>query len=161
MRLWGVIGWKNAGKTGLVERLVAEFVARGFRVSTVKHAHHGFEPDTPGKDSHRHRLAGASEVLCVSPDRFMLTGAVGDTPLAALLARLAPVDLVLVEGYKTGAHPKIEVVATGNDRPLVAATDAEVRAIAADTPLDGLGRPVFARDDTAAIADFIARESNL
>ena len=110
MKVWGVVGWKNAGKTGLMERLVAEFVARGVTVSTVKHAHHAFDIDQPGKDSHRHREAGASEVLLGSGARWALMAELrgADLPdLDALLSKLSPVDLVLVEGFKGASHPKI------------------------------------------------------
>ncbi|MEL6889328.1 MAG: molybdopterin-guanine dinucleotide biosynthesis protein B, partial [Pseudomonadota bacterium] len=126
MRLYGVVGWKNAGKTGLMERLVAEITSRGHSVSTVKHAHHSFDVDHPGKDSYRHRVAGAHEVLLASRQRVALMQELrgADEPsLDALLARLSPVDLVLVEGYKRDAHPKVEAhrVVTGN--PLIAPDD--------------------------------------
>ncbi|MBT8418520.1 MAG: molybdopterin-guanine dinucleotide biosynthesis protein B, partial [Silicimonas sp.] len=111
MKVWGVVGWKNSGKTGLMERLVIEFVARGLRVSTVKHAHHGFDVDHPGKDSYRHREAGATEVLLASRKRFALMHehrGEAEPELEDMLAKLAPVDLVLVEGYKRDRHPKVE-----------------------------------------------------
>lgn len=160
MRLYGVTGWKNAGKTGLMERLVAEITGRGISVSTVKHAHHSFDVDRPGKDSHRHRLAGAREVLLSSRNRFALMHEMQggpELPLAALLAKLSPVDLVLIEGYKRDRHPKIEAhrAATGNG--LIAPDDPTIRAVASDVPLD-LDRPVFDLDDTRAIADFILAE---
>ena len=111
MKLYGIVGWKNAGKTGVMERLVTEFTTRGLRVSTLKHAHHAFDIDRPGKDSHRHRMAGAQEVLVASKDRWALMhelrGA-APPPLSELLARLSPVDIVLVEGWKGDPHPKIE-----------------------------------------------------
>lgn len=163
MNIFGVTGWKNAGKTGLVERLVTEITSRGFSVSTVKHAHHSFDVDHPGRDSYRHRAAGASEVILASGNRVAqmteLRGAPEPT-LQQLLARLASVDLVLVEGYKREAHPKVEAfrAETGND--LIAPGDSSIRAVASDTPLD-LDRPVFDLDDTAAIADFILREVGL
>lgn len=160
MKLYGVVGWKNAGKTGLMERLVTEITGRGFRVSTVKHAHHTFDVDHAGKDSHRHRVAGATEVLLASRNRFALMHELRDEDepvLADLLDKLSPVDLVLIEGYKRDQHPKIEAhrVVTGN--PLIAPGDDTVRAVASDTPLD-LDRPVFDLDDTVAIADFILAE---
>ena len=135
MRLFGVVGWKNAGKTGLMERLVADITARGFTVSTVKHAHHSFDVDHPGKDSFRHRKAGASEVLLSSRNRVALMQELrGDQepPLAELLTRLSPVDLVLIEGYKRDDHPKVEAhrVETGN--PLIAPGDPTIKAIASD-----------------------------
>ena len=109
MRVYGVTGWKNAGKTGLMERLVAEITGRGFSVSTVKHAHHTFEVDHPGKDSHRHRVAGAREVLLASRNRVALMHELRDEEepkLETLLARLSPVDLVLIEGYKRDAQDR-------------------------------------------------------
>ena len=163
MRVYGVTGWKNAGKTGLMERLVAEITARGFSVSTVKHAHHTFEVDHPGKDSHRHRVAGAREVLLASRNRVALMQELRgeDEPtLEALLARLSPVDLVLIEGYKRDAHPKIEAYRAEPGNPLIAPDDETIKAVASDTPLD-LDRPVFDLNDTVAIADFILAEVGL
>lgn len=163
MRLYGVVGWKNAGKTGLMERLVTEITGRGYSVSTVKHAHHSFDVDHPGKDSHRHRVAGATEVLLASRNRFALMHELRDTDepgLADLLTKLALVDLVLVEGYKRDAHPKIEAHRAETGNPLIAPDDPTIRAIASDTPL-ALDRPVFDLDDTDAIADFILAEVGL
>lgn len=163
MRLFGVVGWKNAGKTGLMERLVTEITGRGITVSTVKHAHHSFDVDHPGKDSFRHRTAGASEVLLASGNRFALMhelrGA-SEPSLAELLTRLSPVDLVLIEGYKRDDHPKVEAHRSVTGNPLIAPGDPTVRAVAADVPLD-LDRPVFDLNDTAAIADFILAEVGL
>lgn len=163
MKLYGVTGWKNAGKTGLMERLVSEFVARGLRVSTVKHAHHSFDVDHIGKDSHRHREAGASEVLLASRNRFALMHELRDEDeptLQTLLSKLAPVDLVLVEGYKRDRHPKIEAFRAETGNPLIAPEDDTIRAIASDSPLD-VDRPVFDLNDTRAIADFIMGEVGL
>ncbi|NUH65741.1 bifunctional molybdopterin-guanine dinucleotide biosynthesis adaptor protein MobB/molybdopterin molybdotransferase MoeA [Sulfitobacter sp. S0837] len=163
MRVYGVVGWKNAGKTGLMERLVAEITGRGFTVSTVKHAHHSFDVDHPGKDSHRHRIAGAREVLLASGARFALMHELRgaeEPPLEAQLARLSPVDLVLVEGYKRDAHPKVEAHRAETGNPLIAPGDNTVRAVAADVPLT-LDRPVFDLNDTTAVADFILREVGL
>lgn len=163
MRLYGVVGWKNAGKTGLMERLVTEITGRGISVSTVKHAHHSFDVDHPGKDSHRHRVAGATEVLLASRNRFALMHELRneDEPsLSELLQKLAPVDLVLIEGYKRDTHPKVEAHRTVTGNPLIAPDDPTVRAVASDTPLD-LDRPVFDLDDTKAIADFILSEVGL
>ncbi|WP_420557282.1 molybdopterin-guanine dinucleotide biosynthesis protein B [Roseovarius sp.] len=163
MKLYGVVGWKNAGKTGLMERLVTEITGRGFTVSTVKHAHHRFDVDHPGKDSHRHRVAGATEVLLASRNRFALMHELRDEDepsLDALLSKLAPVDLVLIEGYKRDAHPKVEAHRSVTGNPLIAPDDPTVRAVASDTALD-LDRPVFDLDDTKAIADFILSETGL
>jgi molybdopterin-guanine dinucleotide biosynthesis protein MobB len=163
MRIYGVVGWKNAGKTGLMERLVTEITHRGFTVSTVKHAHHTFDVDHAGKDSHRHRVAGATEVLLASRNRFALMHElrVEEEPtLEMLLTKLAPVDLVLVEGYKRDQHPKIEAHRSETGNPLIAPDDPTIRALASDTPLT-LDRPVFDLNDTAGIADFILAEVGL
>lgn len=163
MKVYGVIGWKNAGKTGLVERLLTDITARGVTVSTVKHSHHMFDIDHPGKDSYRHRSAGASEVLLSSRNRVAvmqeLRGA-PEPPLEDLLARLRPVDLVLIEGYKRDQHPKVEAFRAVTGKPLIATNDPTVRAVASDSPLD-LDRPFFDLDDTEAIADFILAEVGL
>ena len=157
MKIYGVVGYKNAGKTGLMERLVTEITGRGFSVSTIKHAHHSFDVDHAGKDSFRHRQAGAHQVLLASRARWALMtelrGA-DEPPLADLLARLNPVDLVLIEGYKRDAHPKVEAFRAEPNNPLIAPTDATVRAVATDTPVQ-IDRPVFDLNDTKAIANFI------
>lgn len=163
MRIYGVVGWKNAGKTGLMERLVTEITGRGITVSTVKHAHHSFDVDHPGKDSYRHRVAGATEVLLASRNRYALMHELRDREeptLQELLAHLSPVDLVLVEGYKRDAHPKVEAHRAETGNPLIAPEDDTIRAVASDVPLD-LDRPVFDLNDTAAIADFILSEVGL
>ena len=163
MRIYGVTGWKNAGKTGLMERLVNEITGRGFSVSTVKHAHHAFDVDQPGRDSHRHRVAGATEVLLASRNRFALMHELRDEDepaLATLLDKLAPVDLVLIEGYKRDRHPKVEAFRADAGHDLIAPGDTSIRAVASDTPLD-LDRPVFDLNDTVAIADFILSEVGL
>ena len=163
MKLYGVVGWKNAGKTGLMERLVTEISGRGLSVSTVKHAHHVFDVDQPGKDSYRHRQAGATEVLLASRKRFALMHELRDAPeprLEELLSKLSPVDLVLIEGYKRDAHHKIEAHRAQTGNPLIAHEDKTIRAVASDTPME-LDRPVFDLDDTVAIADFILSEVGL
>ena len=160
MRIYGVVGWKNAGKTGLMERLVTEITSRGISVSTIKHAHHSFDVDHEGKDSFRHRQAGATEVLLASRNRFALMHELRqeDEPsLDDLLPRLSPVDLVLIEGYKRDQHPKIEAHRAETGNPLIAPDDPTIRAVASDTPLD-LDRPVFDLDATKAIADFVLAE---
>ncbi len=163
MRIYGIVGYKNAGKTGLMERLVTEITGRGFSVSTLKHAHHTFDVDQPGKDSYRHRTAGAQQVLLASRARWALMTEIQDAkepPLADLLTRLDPVDLVLVEGYKRDGHPKVEAHRTETGNSLIARDDQTVRAVASDTALD-LDRPVFDLNDTTAIADFILSEVGL
>ncbi len=164
MKLYGVMGWKNSGKTGLVERLVADITRRGLSVSTIKHAHHDVDLDQPGKDTWRHRQAGAHEVLMASPLRYAILhetrGGVEPT-LADLAARLAPVDLVLVEGYKRDAHPKIEVLRQETGQPLIQPTDPMVRAVASNAAVQGLSVPHFDLDDTAGIADFLLADCGL
>ena len=164
MRVYGVTGWKNSGKTVLMERLVADLTGRGLTVSTVKHAHHAFDVDQPGKDSHRHRSAGASQVLVASRNRWALMSELrgaAEPELEALLARLDPVDLVLVEGYKRDRHPKIEVRRAATAQDLIAAGDATIEAVASDAPVPGLAIPVFDLDDVAAIAGFILARTGL
>lgn len=163
MKIYGVVGWKNAGKTGLMERLVGEICARGFSVSTIKHAHHVFDVDHPGKDSYRHRQAGAREVLLASRKRFALMHELRDQDeptLGELLGKLAPVDLVLIEGYKRDAHAKIEAFRGVTGNALIAQDDPTIRAIASDTPLE-VNRPVFDLNDTKRIAEFILAEVGL
>ena len=163
MRLYGIVGYKNAGKTGLMERLVTEITGRGLSVSTLKHAHHAFDVDQPGKDSYRHRDAGAHQVLLASRARWALMTELrghDEPPLADLLAQLDPVDLVLVEGYKRDTHPKVEAYRAETGNPVLAHKDPTVRAMAADTRVQ-LDRPVFDLNDTKAIADFILAEVGL
>ncbi|MBP9048297.1 MAG: molybdopterin-guanine dinucleotide biosynthesis protein B [Tabrizicola sp.] len=162
MRVYGVIGWKNSGKTNLMERLVAEISGRGFSVSTVKHVHHAVDLDHPGKDTFRHRQAGAREVVLASADRLaiMVEHRGPEPELPAVLARLAPVDLVLVEGYKRDAHPKVEVWREETGHPLIQPGDPLVRAVATDAVLR-LPVPVLDLNDTGAVADFILREVGL
>ena len=167
MRVYGVIGWKNAGKTTLVERLVAEITGRGFAVSTLKHTHHGVDVDRPGKDSHRHRAAGAHQVILASSARWaLMTELRGgpETPLETLIGKLDPVDLVLVEGWKRDDHPKIEAWRAATGQPLIARDDPTVRAIATnDAPeiRPAVQRPVIGLDDIPAIADFILSDVGL
>ena len=131
MKVFGVIGWKNSGKTSLMERLVTDITARGLTVSTVKHVHHDVDLDQPGKDTFRHRAAGAVEVVLASANRFALMHEHRglEPALAEILSRLAPVDLVLVEGYKRDAHPKIEVFRRETGHALIQPTDPTTRAI--------------------------------
>lgn len=163
MKIFGVTGYKNAGKTGLMERLVTEITGRGFTVSTLKHAHHSFDIDHPGKDSYRHRAAGAHQVVLSSGNLWAMMTELRDTPeppLADLLAQMAPVDLILVEGWKRDNHPKIEAFRAAPNNPLIATNDPTIKAVASDTQLD-LDRPVFDLNDTTIIADFILSETGL
>ena len=164
-KIFGIAGWKNSGKTGLAVRLVSELVARGYRVSTIKHAHHDFDIDKVGADSYRHRQAGAHEVTIVSGTRFAIMHELRGAPepsFEEILARIAPCDLVLIEGYKREPIPKIEArrLESANRMPL-APQDPFICAIAADHPVDGSDLPVFDLDDTQAIADFVERIAGL
>jgi len=161
----GIAGWKKSGKTTLAERLIAEFTARGLKVASVKHAHHAFRIDDADTDSARHRRAGASQVAIVSSRRWALVTELADAPepdLAEVIAWLGPCDLVVVEGYKAAAIPKIEArrLAAASREPL-APRDPKVIAVAADYAAEGGGLPVFALDDATGIADFIARAIGL
>ncbi|MBY8974338.1 molybdopterin-guanine dinucleotide biosynthesis protein B [Rhodobacteraceae bacterium NNCM2] len=157
MNVYGVVGWKNAGKTTLVERLVAEISARGFTVSTIKHTHHMVDVDQSGKDSHRHRQAGAHQVILSSSSRWALMTELRGAPEASLeelLAQLAPVDLVIVEGYKRDSHKKVEAWRAETGQPLIAREDPTVMAVASnDAP--ATDKPIIGLDDIPAIADFI------
>ncbi len=169
MRVFGVCGWKNTGKTTLMAGLVAEIARRGLRVSAVKHAHHDAEVDRPGTDSHRHRSAGAGQVILATPRRWALMTELHDLPeppLADLLARLDPCDLVLVEGYKREGHPKIEAHRPEAGRPLIARESASVRAVASTLPaadplFAGLTVPVLPLGDVPKVADFLLAEVGL
>jgi molybdopterin-guanine dinucleotide biosynthesis protein MobB len=157
MKVYGVTGWKNTGKTTLAEKLIAEMVVRGLRVSSIKHAHHDTEIDHPGRDSYRHRQAGAMQVIVSSPARWALLTELRGAPepdLESLLGQLAPCDLVLVEGYKRAPHPKVEAYRAATGRPLLAPANRTIRALASDVVLD-LPLPCFDLNDVAAIADFI------
>jgi molybdopterin-guanine dinucleotide biosynthesis protein MobB len=161
MRIYGIVGRKNSGKTHLVARLLRAATARGLRVSTVKHAHHEFDIDQPGKDSHTHRVAGAQEVLVASSQRWALIhehrGA-AEPGLEELLAHLAPCDLVLVEGYKSGSHEKLEVYRLSCGQSPLAPHDASIaaQAVDAETMTSGPGPvPRLPLDDTDAVLDFV------
>ena len=160
----GVAGFKNAGKTTLVERLVRELTGRGYRISTVKHAHHSFDIDHEGRDSFRHRHAGASEVAVISGQRWAIIHELrgeAEPSFASLLEKLAPSDLVIVEGYKHGNHDKIEVRNLSLDHPKLAGNDPTIVAIAATGAVDDAQVPVFDRDHVEALADFIITHMRL
>ena len=159
MKIFGVTGWKNSGKTGLVERLVAEFINRGLSVSTVKHAHHTFDVDHPGRDSYRHRVAGAKEVLLVSKNRWAIMHELRDEDepnLAEILTKIEKVDLVIIEGFKRDRLPKIEAFREETNTPVIALQDDTIVAVAASSSLPDLSIPVFDLDSTSEIADFIS-----
>lgn len=151
-RVFGVVGWKNAGKTTLVERLIAEFVRRGWRVGSIKHGHHDLDVDQPGRDSWRHRAAGATEVAVIGGRRYAIMRE-SEPTLEEVLGRLSPADLILIEGYKREAHRKIEIRAGGEP---MAANDPAILAVASDVRPSDTTLPWFQRDDVSGIADFIA-----
>jgi molybdopterin-guanine dinucleotide biosynthesis adapter protein len=163
-RVIGVAGFKNAGKTTLVEKLVIELTRRGHRISTVKHAHHSFDIDHEGRDSFRHRKAGASEVAVVSRHRWAVIHELRDEAEPSLddvLGKLAPCDLVIVEGYKRDRHDKIEVRNIALDHPKLAGDDQTVVAIAANGSIADAPVPLFERDDVSALASFIEKHMGL
>lgn len=164
MKIFGVVGWKNSGKTGLVERLVTEITGRGFSVATLKHAHHSFDVDHQGKDSFRHREAGATEVLLASRQRWALMHELRDEDepsLAQLLTHLSPNDLVLIEGYKRDDHQKIEANRAATGQPLIALTDDTIVGVASDHEPEGLKVSKFDLNDTVSIADFVLQQVGL
>jgi molybdopterin-guanine dinucleotide biosynthesis protein B len=160
MRIIGLAGWSGSGKTTLLTRAIPRLTARGLSVSTLKHAHHDFDIDQPGKDSHSHRLAGATEVLIGSARRFALIHELRDEvepTLSALLQKLSPVDLVVVEGYKRARHPKLEVHRAVLGQPLLAPDDPTIVAIAADAALPEANIPVVDLDDIDRIVELVLR----
>ena len=157
MRIFGLAGWSGSGKTTLLAAIIPELAARGLSVSTIKHAHHDFDIDRPGKDSWRHRQAGASEVMVASARRWALMhelrGA-AEPPLDELVARLSPVDVVIVEGYKRHPHPKLEVHRPSLGKPLLYPDDPHIVAIASDEPF-AAPLPLLSLADPAAVAGFM------
>jgi molybdopterin-guanine dinucleotide biosynthesis protein B len=162
MRIIGLAGWSGSGKTTLITRVLPRLIARGQRVSTLKHAHHGFDLDQPGKDSFMHRAAGATEVVISSARRFAVLHELRDEPewdLPDLLQKLSPVDLVLVEGFKRDAFPKLEIHRSANGKPLLHPEDTHIVAIAADVALPQAKVPVIDLDDIERIADVLLRHA--
>jgi len=162
MRIIGLAGYSGSGKTTLLTKAIPRIVARGLTVSTLKHAHHDFDIDRPGKDSHAHRTAGATEVLVGSARRWALMHELRAEPeptLAALLRRLSPVDLVVIEGYKSEPHPKLEVHRAAVGAPLIAANDQAIVAIASDVALPAAPVPVVDLDDIDHIVDILIRQA--
>jgi molybdopterin-guanine dinucleotide biosynthesis adapter protein len=158
MRIIGLAGWSGAGKTTLLAKVLPRIVARGLAVSTVKHAHHSFDLDQPGKDSHTHRAAGATEVLVASTNRYALMHELRGAPepsLYELLQKLSPVDLVVVEGFKTARHPKLEVFRAAVGKPALHVNDPFVVGIVSDTRFPVSGRPVVAIDNVDAVVDLM------
>ena len=162
MRVIGLAGWSGAGKTTLITKVIPVLKGRGLKVATVKHAHHEFDLDRPGKDSWLHREAGASEVAVVSSRRWALIHELRDEPeppLADILAKLSPVDLVIIEGFKRLAHPKLEIYRAGVGKPLIYPEDDCIVAIATDAPLPQAQLPVLMLDDVEAIASVLQAEA--
>jgi len=160
MKLFGLAGWSGSGKTTLMKALLPELIRHGVTVSTIKHAHHSFDVDQPGKDSYEHRRAGAREVMVASSERWALMRELRGAPepsLETLIARMSPVDLLMIEGFKRHPHPKLEVHRPSNGKPLLCPDDPHIVAVASDVPLDGIAVPRLALDDVPAIADFIVR----
>jgi molybdopterin-guanine dinucleotide biosynthesis adapter protein len=158
MRIIGLAGYSGSGKTTLLAKAIPRLVARGLKVSTLKHAHHEFDIDQPGKDSHTHRMAGATEVLVASSRRFALVHELrgeAEPPLAVLLGKLAPVDLVLIEGYKRERHPKLEVHRVAVGMPLLASNDPAIVAIASDVALKEAPVPVLDLNDIEGIVEVL------
>jgi molybdopterin-guanine dinucleotide biosynthesis protein B len=157
-RVLGIAGWSGSGKTTLVTKLIPLLAGRGVRVATLKHAHHAFDVDQPGKDSYEHRKAGACEVIVSSARRWVQMHEVGDGPeatLAQLLARLSPCDLVLVEGFKTGQHPKMEVFRRAVGKTPLHPEDPHIIAIASDEDFPGTGIPRVDINDIEAVAALV------
>jgi len=162
MRIIGLAGWSGSGKTTLITKLLPHLIARGLRVSTLKHAHHGFDLDQPGKDSFMHRTAGATEVVISSAKRFAVLHELRDEAewdLPDLLTKFAAVDLVLVEGFKRDAFPKLEIHRAANGKPLIQPDDPHIVAIASDIALPQAKVPVVGLDDVATIADVLLQHA--
>ena len=162
MRVIGLAGWSGAGKTTLLAKVLPRLVARGLRVSTLKHAHHSFDLDQPGKDSHTHRLAGATEVLVSSANRWALVHELRgepEPPLSVLLRKLSAVDLVVVEGYKRSRHAKLEVYRESVGKPLLHPQDSSIVAVATDRAVAGLAVPFVLLDDPEAVIETLLAEA--
>jgi molybdopterin-guanine dinucleotide biosynthesis protein B len=160
MRIIGLAGWSGSGKTTLIKKLIPSLIARGSSVSTLKHAHHGFDLDQPGKDSFFHRAAGATEVIISSARRWAILHELREEPewdLPALVAKMSPVDLVLVEGFKRDAFPKLEIHRAANGKPLIHPDDPHIVAIAADIALPQAKIPVIDLNNVEAIADLLLK----
>jgi molybdopterin-guanine dinucleotide biosynthesis protein B len=162
MRIIGLAGWSGSGKTTLITKLIPRLTARGISVSTLKHAHHGFDLDQPGKDSFFHRAAGASEVIISSANRWAILHELRGQPewdLAALMGKMSPVDLVLVEGFKRDAFPKLEIHRIANGKPLIHPEDPHIVAVASDSAVPAALVPVIDLNDIEAIADLLLKHA--
>jgi molybdopterin-guanine dinucleotide biosynthesis protein B len=160
VKVLGLAGWSGAGKTTLLAKLIPELIRRGITVSTMKHAHHAFDVDTPGKDSYVHREAGATEVLVASGNRWALMhelrGA-AEPDSKQLIRHMSDVDLLLVEGFKRESHDKLEIYRAANGKPLLASEDPHIVAVLVDGPKPETQLPVIDLNDIGAIADFVMR----
>jgi molybdopterin-guanine dinucleotide biosynthesis protein MobB len=162
MRIVGLAGWSGSGKTTLITKLIPCLIARGVKVSTLKHAHHGFDLDQPGKDSFFHRAAGATEVIISSAKRWAILHELREEPewdLRALVNKMAPVDLVLVEGFKRDAFPKLEIYRAENGKPLIHPDDPYIVAIASDVALPQARLTVVDLNNIEAIADLLLKSA--
>jgi molybdopterin-guanine dinucleotide biosynthesis protein B len=162
--IFGIVGWKNSGKTTLVAGLVTELKLRGFTVSTVKHAHHAFDLDQPGRDSYKHREAGAQEVLISSGKRWALMHELQgekEQSLSDLLVRMTPVDLVLIEGFKAALHPKIECHRSVSEMPLISKTNDTIVAVAHDIDVDTGGLKSLDLNNVKEVADFVVTQTGI
>jgi molybdopterin-guanine dinucleotide biosynthesis protein B len=162
MRIIGLAGWSGSGKTTLIKKLIPRLIARGIAVSTLKHAHHGFDLDQTGKDSFFHRTAGATEVIISSAKRWAILHELREQPewdLAALVGKMSPVDLVLVEGFKRDAFPKLEIHRIANGKPLIHPEDPHIVAVASDSALPAAQVPVVDLNDIEAIADLLLKHA--
>jgi molybdopterin-guanine dinucleotide biosynthesis protein B len=161
-KVLGIVGWSGSGKTTLITRLIPLLASRGLRVATLKHAHHAFDVDQPGKDSYEHRKAGASEVIVSSSRRWAQMHEVGDgaeATLAELLRRLSPCDIILIEGFKTQAHPKMEVYRRASNQSPLHPTDSRIVAIASDAAVPNARVPVVDLNNTEAVADLVCERA--
>lgn len=164
MKVMGIVGWSGSGKTSLLVEVLPLLRKRGLKVSTMKHAHHRFDVDSAGKDSYRHREAGASEVLVVTSSRWVLMHELreeSEPSIEALIERMTPVDLLLIEGFKTHSHPKLEIHRESEGKPLLCGEDPEIVAVASDRPLPDLRIPVLDLNDPGAVAEFILTHTGL
>lgn len=162
MRVIGLAGWSGSGKTTLITKVIPVLAGRGLKVATVKHAHHDFDIDQPGKDSWLHRAAGASEVIVASSRRFALIHELRgepEPPLEDILAKLSPADLIIVEGFKRHAHPKLEIYRASVGKPFLHPDDDCIVAIASDAPLPQAPLPVLPLDDIEGIANALQAEA--
>ncbi|MFQ6016802.1 MAG: molybdopterin-guanine dinucleotide biosynthesis protein B [Kiloniellaceae bacterium] len=164
MKVFGLAGWSGSGKTTLMRALIPALVGRGLRVSTMKHAHHTFDIDQPGKDSYEHRRAGATEVLISSAKRWALMHELRGAPELTtedLVRRMASVDLLLIEGFKQESHDKLEIHRASLGKPLLCRDDPNIVAVATDGPLPGVDLPLLDLGDVGGIADFVIAHCGL